>query len=265
MNTHVDQYPPSGPPASPSNVSGSLIPGGRSVLGGNGFAWIASAWTLFTKAPGIWIGTALILFALSIATSWVPLASTLLNPIFAGGVMLGCRSLERGEGLRIDHIFAGFQEKGSRLVLVGVITLVAYIIVFVICIVVTVVVIGATLLQGMSNEEALRELISPQGLQILAILLLLFLALVVPVSMAYWFAPALIVFHNLEPFDAMKQSFQGCARNVVPFLLYGLVLLGLFLLGSIPLLLGLLVVMPIFIASTYTSYKDIYLSEEASS
>jgi uncharacterized membrane protein len=78
--------------------------------------------------------------------------------------------------------------------------------------------------------------------------------------MAVWFAPALVVFQGKSAVDAMKESFSGCMRNVMPFLIYGVVMLVFSVLASIPLLLGWLVLGPVLAASLYTSYKDIYLS-----
>jgi uncharacterized membrane protein len=264
MNAHSDPNPPTDVPPDRS-TSSRLIPGGRSVIAGNGIAWIASGWALFIKAPGIWIANVFIIIGLSIVISLFPLlgglVSNVLMPIFAGGIMLGCRSLEHGGELRVDHVFAGFKEKGGQLALVGVLTLVATTIALILTVIVAVVILGAALLQGMGNEQALRDLISERGLLTLAILGLLFLALIIPVSMAYWFAPSLIVFHDLDALGAMKQSFQGCLRNLVPFLLYGVVLLVLLIIGSLPLFLGLLVVAPLTIGSIYASYKDIYLAE----
>ena len=88
---------------------------------------------------------------------------------------------------------------------------------------------------------------------------LLLLALLVPLAMAVWFAPALVVFHDLPPVEALKQSFQGCLRNMVPFLVYGIIVLGLGILAAIPAFLGWLVLIPTLIGSTYYSYRDIFL------
>jgi uncharacterized membrane protein len=77
--------------------------------------------------------------------------------------------------------------------------------------------------------------------------------------MAVWFAAPLVVFHNLGAVEAMKASFTGCLRNVVPFLVYGIVGFLLAIVASIPLGLGWLVLGPVIAASVYTGYRDIYL------
>jgi uncharacterized membrane protein len=88
--------------------------------------------------------------------------------------------------------------------------------------------------------------------------LLLLLALMLPLIMAYWFAPTLVVFHGISAADAMKLSFAACLRNIMPFTVYSLVCVLLLLAAAIPLGLGLVVMIPTMTASLYVSYKDIF-------
>ena len=83
-------------------------------------------------------------------------------------------------------------------------------------------------------------------------------ALAIPVAMAYWFAPALVALNGLGPVAAMKTSFLGCLKNILPFLLYGLVAMLAGLLAVIPLGLGWFVLGPVLAASMYAAYRDIY-------
>jgi uncharacterized membrane protein len=50
-------------------------------------------------------------------------------------------------------------------------------------------------------------------------------------------------------------------KNILPFLVYGILYLIFAFVASIPLLLGWLVLGPVLIASVYFSYTDIYLSK----
>ena len=93
---------------------------------------------------------------------------------------------------------------------------------------------------------------------VLAILVML--ALMIPVAMAVWFAPGLAALNERGAVEAMKESFTGCLKNIVPFLVYGVVLLGLSIVASIPLWLGWLVLGPVVAASIYTAYRDIFFS-----
>jgi uncharacterized membrane protein len=57
---------------------------------------------------------------------------------------------------------------------------------------------------------------------------------------------------------AMKASFVGCLKNVLPFLFYGVIALVASAIASVPLLLGWLVLGPVLFISVYTGYRDIY-------
>jgi uncharacterized membrane protein len=59
--------------------------------------------------------------------------------------------------------------------------------------------------------------------------------------------------------EAMKESFAGCLKNIMPFLIYGLVALVFAILAAIPFGLGWLLLGPVLIGSVYASYRDIYL------
>src|SRR5438045_4210958 len=60
------------------------------------------------------------------------------------------------------------------------------------------------------------------------------LALLLPLMAAYWFAPVLVVMHDLPPLEAMKASFFACFANFIPFLVYSILMIPLFILAAIP-------------------------------
>jgi uncharacterized membrane protein len=70
-----------------------------------------------------------------------------------------------------------------------------------------------------------------------------------------------VVFHDLGAVEAMKASFMGSLKNMLPFLLYGIVLVIAAAIASTPLMLGWLLLGPVMAASIYTAYRDIYFSE----
>jgi hypothetical protein len=232
---------------------------GRNMPAGNGWKWIVDGWTLFTRAPGMWIGITVIYLLISFAVACIPvlgtLASPVLNVIFTAGLLLGCRALDEGGELKVEHLFAGFQGRLGSLIAAGLLYLAAILVV--------------TLATGLAVGFKLYNIVSAgpvEAEQILDVVLLgalavlIWLALILPAVMAVWFAPALIVFRHLGAVQAMKASFVGCLRNFVPFLVYGLVLLIPAVLATLPFALGWLVLGPLVIASIYTSYKDIYSS-----
>ncbi len=84
------------------------------------------------------------------------------------------------------------------------------------------------------------------------------LALFMPVIMAIWFAPALMMLADKGVFESLKMSFIGCLKNIMPFLIYGIVALILLVIAMIPVGLGLLIMFPVMMAAMYVQYKDIY-------
>jgi uncharacterized membrane protein len=86
------------------------------------------------------------------------------------------------------------------------------------------------------------------------------LALSVPLVMAMWFAPALVVFNNMQPVPALKASFNACMKNMPVFLVYGLITLVLCFFAALPLGLGFLVLVPVLAGTLYASYRDIFVA-----
>jgi uncharacterized membrane protein len=90
------------------------------------------------------------------------------------------------------------------------------------------------------------------------LMVLIMLGLLLPVMMAYIFAPALVAIHGVSAVQSMVLSFKGCLRNILPFLVYSIVAMVLGIVAMIPLGLGLLVLMPVMICSLFAAYRQIY-------
>lgn len=241
--------------AAPNQPAGDYQFEGRTVAAGRGWDWIVEAFALFRKRPGIWILTAVVLGVLFVVLSMIPIlgsfASALLFPIFGGGLMLGCKDLDRGGPFEVEHLFAGFRQKTGDLVMVGAFNLIGWVVI----VFAVVAVIGGGVFMGVMRggiEDASQSIAS------LLIALLLIAGLTVPLYMATWFAPALIVLHDLGAWAALKASFFACLRNWMPFLVYSVVLLVLGIVAAIPLGLGYLILIPVLAASVYTGYRDIF-------
>jgi uncharacterized membrane protein len=232
-------------------------PAARAVDAGRAWEWLVSGFGLFKKQPGMWIVLLIVYLVVSILIALVPvlgsLANLVLYPVFSAGLMLGCRALDRGEELQIGHLFAGFKQNTSDLLMVGLIALAGWI---VILIPMFLIVGGGAFFAALRGDASA---IAAFGLTF-ALAFLIVLALSIPLYMALWFAPALVAFHQLKPMEALKASFYACLKNFMPFLLYGLIVLVLTFIASIPFGLGFLLLVPVVIASIYTAYQDIFLA-----
>ncbi|MDJ0807210.1 MAG: BPSS1780 family membrane protein [Gammaproteobacteria bacterium] len=230
----------------------------QGVPTGNAVSWLAKGWSHFKQNPFAWILALVVWFLLAMVVSLIPLLGgivvNLLTPIITAGFIIGCRAQDDGDDFSVGHLFAGFSTNTGQLVLVGVIY-------FGVMILVTVVLMGSFFgLVGMQamdaqDPEMMVSMLASPGL-IGAILLgtLLF----IPVMMAYLFAPALVALDDLKAIEAMKMSFSGCLKNLLPFTVYGLLAMIMLIVASIPFGLGLLIVLPVLTASIYAAYRDIY-------
>lgn len=233
---------------------GNLIENGRAVDSGRGMAWLTEGFTMFSKAPGIWVLMALVFIIGFMILSVIPLgglAVYFLMPVIIAGMLGACRKAELGEALDISMMFDGFKHKNmNQLLIVGGINLGGIILIGGIMLIMG----GGAIFGAAMGGRA----IGAAAVGMMLIGLLLALGLMVPLAMALWYAPALVLFHDQEAIPAVKQSFFGCLKNIVPFLIWGIVAMIAGVIASIPLGLGWLVLWPVLVCSLYISYKDIF-------
>lgn len=228
------------------------------VAAGNGWQWMVDGFGLFRKNPIIWIVLTIALVAIAVGLGLIPILGPLifylLSPVFLAGLMLGCRALEKGGEIEIAHLFAGFRVNASQLITIGGIYLIGQIVIYGILIL-----IGGGAVSAMMGGISSAEIAAmPDAMSGMMLALLVALALSVPLMMAIWFAPLLVVFDNLPAMMAVKLSFSACLKNIMPFLVYGIVIFLLGIIAAIPFGLGLLVLIPAIFGSIYASYKDVF-------
>lgn len=288
-----------------ANVTGDP----RIVAAGRGAGWWGDGWHLFRASFWTWIGVTVIYILLSLLIALVPfvgsLGQSLLTPVFMGGLMLGCRAIDRDAPLRVAHLFEGFQ--GAHFVPLLLIGVVNIAITFGLVAVVAGSVFGGLQWSELARLGADADPMAHMDRAMGAVgtggvvIGLLSLVVVAVIAMLNWFAPALVVLHGASALDAMKQSFAASWRNVLPFLIYGLIAIGvgvaaMLAVGGIALMLGAgafvsggavsgsgwigaligfavlfvalmlvlaLVVGPIVVGSIYAGYRDIFADDDA--
>jgi uncharacterized membrane protein len=270
----MDSQTPGGFPAT-SPAPASTAPAGAApphdgwaVPASHGATWWSDGWHIFRKAPLLWIGMTLLVVVLMFVLAMIPvvgqLASTLLYPVLGAGLLLAARAAERGEPVGFGHLFACFDERLGPLLISGVLYLIGWFLVWLLAIAICAAVFGVGSLTALMNSDlsnlGLTALTTMGMVALLALLLVL--ALGTPLVMAYWFAPPLIALRGDRPVPALKASFAASVRNIPPMLVYGLIGIALAIAATIPFGLGWLVLGPVFVASVYTSYRDIFGSAE---
>ncbi|HZR36636.1 MAG TPA: BPSS1780 family membrane protein [Nevskia sp.] len=235
----------------------AAAPPPRRLPTARGWDWLAQGFALFGRASGTWILITLIYIVGVVLLMLIPGASllySLFSYVFTGGLMLGCASLAAGQGLRLEHLFAGFKAPHlGNLVLLGALYMgLTFLLVFVMLILFFAVF-------GLSFHDVQQaQHPSPELLLRFALVLVLMLAVMIPLMMGVWLAPALIVLNGIGPVQAFRLSFRACWINFLPLLWYGLIALVLAFIAALPLFLGFLVLVPVLAGSVFSAYRDIF-------
>lgn len=245
-------------------MTSSNPPSIKSVPFINGWHWIVTGFRMYRENPVMWVILFVIYFVIMLPVSMVPIigsiASTLLAPVFAAGMMLGCRAMEQEQDLEINHLFAGFKHNTAQLIAVGGI--------YMLCLLVVAMLVVLTMDKTSVELLSSGRPLTPDQASGVLMPVLIALLFVLPLVMAYWFAPVLVVLNNVKALDAMKLSLIACTKNMLPFLSYGLVytfffvagilLIGLGMLVAIPVMLLMFLAVPSMMTSLYASYADIF-------
>lgn len=237
----------------------ALVMPGRRVRAAAGVEWVGAGWRLFRKATLMWIAFLVLFFLVHVGLGFVPWVGmwigNLVSPILMGGISLGCRSLETGGDLELEHLLAGFRRNTGPLVAVGVV----YVLGEAVLLLIFGLFAGPAFVSAIFRGDEAALLNSfPEDMLRLALGGLVVAALALPLVAAYWFAPTLVMLHGTPALAAMKESLVACFRNFLPMLVYGLVMLALLVPAVIPLGLGLLAWAPLMMATIYASYRSIF-------
>jgi uncharacterized membrane protein len=68
----------------------------------------------------------------------------------------------------------------------------------------------------------------------------------------------LIAFHGMTTLQAIRWSVFAAISNLGAMMVYGAMLLFLFIVALMPWALGLIVLIPVMVVSTYVGYRDVF-------
>ncbi len=219
---------------------------------GRGLSWVGQGFSFFGRNAGIWIVISIIYLLIMMFTSFF-FANFVLQPMLAGGLMLGLFAQDNGEALEIRHLFEGFNVCADKLAIVGALLLGFAILASIVFMVLFFI--------GLFTSLALNETGTGSELLII-VMMIIFIPVVIVLAFLFgivsWFAPPLIVFHKLSVGDAVKESITALKRNIGAFILFTFIASIMWILAMLTFYLGLLVVMPVLFGATYASWKDIF-------
>ena len=227
----MNQYDPSSFESAPQ-----LLAEPRKVAWGEGAAWISQAWRIFRLRPWMWLGMIFVIGLIGALVQLVPfvggLISALLSFFFTGGLILSCDALEEGGELQFDYLFSGFKYKFGELTVLTLLYIAFLIVGLIVAGILFAIFVG-----GFNPGEFAAAINSGSGDAGDALLVILFMLIImmlyIPLIMMVWFAPALIVLHDVRPFESMKMSFKACLRNIGAFIVNGLAWSGMALAAAL--------------------------------
>lgn len=260
------------PELPPTDDYGQLLPQllsePRAGRAGWGVSWITNALSIFKDNFLLWLGIGVVYLIIAMVMSAMPIINfvfSLISFVFVGGIIKGANAQVTGKELRFDHLFSAFSTHLLPLIVLFVLYMVALIIAFIPIGIILIVV--SHVMGGIGNVDSMMTAEQIGAGSIVAILLVLLFSMIAFffLFVMVWFAPALIVLHNIAPTEAMKMSVKGCLKNILPLFVFSL-LLPLLALLSILFTLGLaiLVVVPVGMITYYTSYRDVWTDQPLS-
>lgn len=217
----------------------------------NALNWYRDSLQLLLRAPGKWFLIGALYFALLLLLDFVPVVGPTLRVVLAaiveGGILIGCRRAEINQ-LEVRDILSGFQVALQPLLSLGIISIVTL--------------VGAaftaTSLEGEAGfrrvvfgAHAPMELGSVMAIDITSIL----------VGLPLVFATALIVFHGLGAFAAVRQSARAALLNLPALVTAGAINFMLIWLALVTLPLLLIALLPWLITAAYAAYKDVFRTD----
>lgn len=219
----------------------------------------------------MWLGLCIVFFLFNFFVSLLPLGGFLtvfVNVLVIGGVAHIASQLDLGHQASFGSVFHAAKQHPKPLLMIAAANFGLTLLAILVALVPMLVVWGGDmflpLLQIFSGSYPADQVQEADtvalGLSVM-VSLLLFMLLLVPIMMLYWFAPALVVLAGLKPRESMKMSFIACKRNMLPFLLYGLLMMFCLVITVITFFIAMLFFGPILMISLYTSYKSIFCEE----
>ena len=248
----------------------------------NGFLWLTGGFKLIRQRPAAMIAIVAAYWFVVLFISSLPylgsLIASLLMPALSVGVMNACKRNEAGELPRIDVLISAFRggpKKVKTLVAMGALYL---------SLTLTVLFLSSLIDDGILFNMMTGRPVTPEDLQSPAFhtAVQFALALMVPILMAWWYAPMLVSWNGLPLFKALVFSFIAGWRNWRAFLVYSLTALAF----SLPLMylaalammsasvgegssvqvlfmFAILVLGPVYFASFYVTYRDVFVDDDS--
>jgi uncharacterized membrane protein len=228
-------------PPPPAHLHPRIVPSRHAL------AWYEEAMRLFKWAPWPFAGLAAIAFAVELALHLAPgataLAAEVVVPVVACGLVYACAAADRRERPSLALAVRAFRAGAGAIAAVVAAGLATF---------------AAQAFAGwwiadvnfLAPGEATAALSAAQVVGIYAIGIL--------ASLPFTFVPFHALLERVPPGAAFRASWRAFALNTLPLLAYAAASLALLGFGLLTAGLGLLVALPLWAASSYAAWKDVF-------
>lgn len=236
----------------------------KTVDAGRGVGWIGDGWNLVKGQLGAWILLVIVYLVIEIVLQIIPfvggIVAALISPGLVAGMFLAARYADESKTVDLNLLFQPLMEQRTRgpLLTLGAMAIVFSILIALVLMAMIGGAVSGASLAGNGENVSADVLLASGMLGIGFGGMLIILLLVAVYSMAMWFAAPLVLFAGVAPFEAMKLSFKAVLANWLPALVFGLAVLVLGVVATIPLMLGWLLLMPVLFTAMYVSYKEVF-------
>lgn len=215
------------------------------------------SFALFRAQPVGWISLVSAWLLASLGLSLVPFIGAaiagILQPGFFGGFVIAARDQELGQPVGAHQLLAAFRCNGRAFATIGSITLLA-----------NLMVVGILGFLGLplniaQDGDGIPDMRAyAHSLEGKEWMLWLGIVLSMSIKGALWFTAAILALNQMPATHAIRWSCYALIANFFPTMVFGAAMTVIFVLATLPFMLGLLVAMPIFAIAHYVSYRDLF-------
>ncbi|MEO5699850.1 MAG: hypothetical protein ABIS17_15235 [Casimicrobiaceae bacterium] len=209
--------------------------------------WFEDALRLVKHRPATWIALAVLALLTEIVFQFLPdpwpLLSKAAAPLVACGLLFASAAADRNTAPRIDYAVKVFRAPAATIVAIVLASLVAYL---------------AEVFAAWWIADANLFLTHSGNDDLTASAWIGVYAIGVLASLPVAFVPLHAVFEPVDVREAFAASWQAFVLNTGPLLVYAGLSLVLLAFGLLTMGLGLVLAMPIWAASSYAAWRDIF-------
>ena len=213
--------------------------------------WFEEALRLFKRGPGSWIGLAVLTMLAELAFQLLPdpwpLLSTVVAPLVGCGLLLAAVAADRHMPPKLAYAWTAFRAPTHAVLAIVLASLVTW---------------AAEALAAWWIADA-NLLVAHGDADDLTIAARLGIyAIGVLASLPVTFVPFHVLFEPVGLGEAFAASWEAFVLNTGPLLVYAGVSLLLLVFGMLTMSLGLVIVLPLWAASSYVAWRDVFAIPE---